>query len=393
MQIIHASPIFRILAPSTLRGYQATIIIPESEKELKNAIEHIVFPVERLVVDLGLGDWHLRLGIPDDLVFLVEVGGHVGDGDDLASILHLLSGAAGRVARNPQHRRLRSDARVEISIALHFRCVQLVRIGKVAGNHAPHRRVVGVDVGPQELLEYAGSLMGRHTRVDTVFRRGCLLVAVGRRVGALAGREIALIRKQTTLLLLKTLGKVLQKGIESSVQRDVIQSGEDQEDDHQDERSKSTLVAKLDSEETNETALGNVETNEELLQSTGIDQALGVDVDVVHEEKIVPVGEIEEPHSNGGEQKDERRNAGIADSFQRLATCIIVRRLFSLTNDEQVRVNGENGTPAKTGQRNPALVHLARSRVEQFAQNLGNDQPNESDEEAGDNTQTLQHKV
>jgi hypothetical protein len=61
--------------------------------------------------------------------------------------------------------------------------------------------------------------------------------------------------------------------------------------------------------------LGNVEADKELLKGAGVDQALSVDVDIIDEEEVVAVCKIEEAETNGGEDKDERSNACVANGY------------------------------------------------------------------------------
>ena len=63
------------------------------------------------------------------------------------------------------------------------------------------------------------------------------------------------------------------------------------------------------------------------------------------------------------------------------------------TNNEQVRVDREEGTPSKTGKVVPAVVHLSRSVVEQLAQGNKDDETDQLQQQARDNTETLEDEV
>jgi len=70
----------------------------------------------------------------------------------------------------------------------------------------------------------------------------------------------------------------------------MIEDCEDQKDNHEYQGSDSCS----DSEESNQTDLGEVDTCEQLLQSSWINQALGVNLTVGDEEDVISVGEVEE---------------------------------------------------------------------------------------------------
>ena len=62
----------------------------------------------------------------------------------------------------------------------------------------------------------------------------------------------------------------------------------DQKDDHENERTRGLS----DTEEADETKDGQVDTSRDLLQSTWIDQAFGVDLDIIDKKHIIPIGKI-----------------------------------------------------------------------------------------------------
>ena len=67
------------------------------------------------------------------------------------------------------------------------------------------------------------------------------------------------------------------------------------------------------SEKTDDTILSDVDSNKELLQSTRIQQALGVCGCIIDEEDVISVGEVEEPNSKGSEASDKRGNDGVGN--------------------------------------------------------------------------------
>lgn len=105
----------------------------------------------------------------------------------------------------------------------------------------------------------------------------------------------------------------------------MVEDREDDEDDHENQRTDCTdRVAAPDDEETCQADLGDVDADEQVLKSLGVDLALGVDLCVVDVQKIVAVGEVEEIKTDGGEKEDERSNAGVADG------CALVSMAFTI---------------------------------------------------------------
>lgn len=98
------------------------------------------------------------------------------------------------------------------------------------------------------------------------------------------------------------LREVVQQGVQRTVQADVEQYGEDQEDHHQDQGSNGNGRAK----KPDHAKLSKIQSGEELLDSTRIDESTSVEVVVRHKEHVVTVGEVEARHSNCGPPQHER---------------------------------------------------------------------------------------
>jgi hypothetical protein len=101
-------------------------------------------------------------------------------------------------------------------------------------------------------------------------------------------------------LCLERLGKAVEERIEGSVEREVVEDGEDQEDDHADQRTWGFGNA----EEADETNFSQVDSGQGLLECAWVEQALGVDFGVRDEEDVVSVREVKECHADGRETKN-----------------------------------------------------------------------------------------
>lgn len=85
----------------------------------------------------------------------------------------------------------------------------------------------------------------------------------------------------------------------------MVEHTENQENDHEYQRSGSGL----NTEEANKANDRKVATDQDVLQSAGIDEAFGVDVPSIDVKKVVPVGKVEEVEANCCKSEDQRRNA------------------------------------------------------------------------------------
>ena len=95
----------------------------------------------------------------------------------------------------------------------------------------------------------------------------------------------------------------------------MVQDCEDEESNHEHDRSWGCGNSK----ESDETNLSNVDTSEKMLESTRVYQALGINVAVGDEENVVSVREVEQGHSDCRKAEDEGSNAGVGNTFKKLA--------------------------------------------------------------------------
>ena len=285
-------------------------------------------------MDLLLVDWRQILSVataPDDLVVLVQVGALVCDRKHLSGVADFLSADAERVTWNPDEAELGCNGRVVVCVTLN-----LVRVLDGIGlrRNATERLVVAVDVGTKPLGEEVGSLVG-----SRVVEGRVAAICDGLMRGLLGGSSTVMVTvaftvlggEQTLLLGADRLGKGFQVRGHCAVQADVVQCGEDQHDDHQDKRTKSTTgvhlhvgtlqsvgrrhcgTATCQCEKADEADFSDIQTNKDLLQCARVDGALGVDICVVDEEHVVAEREVEQVETDSSEQKNQRSNSGVAD--------------------------------------------------------------------------------
>ena len=98
------------------------------------------------------------LGVPDQVVLLVEGAAVVGDGDDLGRVRDLLLADAGAVSGDPEQWHFGDDRGWEVSVARYGFFVQVVGVDEVVGNELAEGGVVGVDVRLEELGDEVGLL-------------------------------------------------------------------------------------------------------------------------------------------------------------------------------------------------------------------------------------------
>lgn len=194
----------------------------------------------------------------------------IGHWGDLAGIRCLLARNAHRVTRDPQQWHALRNSRVEISLFLHF---GVVAHGDFLGYEATHGGIIVVDVWLEELGEHVGFL------VWSLFGLGD-----GRAFLAVLVVSVvlfALFLEQAAFFGVHGFGEVIDHGAERGVQRDLVERGEDEEEDHKDEwADRSDALASADGKEADKADFGQIEANKELLKSTGVDTALGLKGDV-----------------------------------------------------------------------------------------------------------------
>ena len=100
----------------------------------------------------------------------------------------------------------------------------------------------------------------------------------------------------------------------------MVKNGEDQEDDHQNQRSDGTVAGGCSNgEQTDNADFGNVKTHENVLQSQWIASALGVNSNVLGEQEVVSESKVEKVETNGGEQEHKRGDNGVAKGYSRVS--------------------------------------------------------------------------
>jgi hypothetical protein len=93
------------------------------------------------------------------------------------------------------------------------------------------------------------------------------------------------------------------------------QNSEDEEDNHQNSRARSLG----DNEHSDEADLGKINTDEKLLQSSGVNKTSSVDLGLCDKQDVVTVGKIKESHTNGRPEQNNRSNDSVDNAWERLA--------------------------------------------------------------------------
>lgn len=270
--------------------------------------------------------------VPSDLGILVDEGILVGDGNDAGRVGNLLATDAERVTGNPKERSLCVDGWVEVGIAL-----GLLGIGRnvVRARGIPAQSsVVGVLIRAEELGQEVGLLLsGRRrglsktllslsgvnctdTAVDvanSIVHRETMAHAISVGFIAILG---AVFSQKKLLLVLKVLGKVVQKRLHGAIHGHMVQDGEDEKNDHQSQGTNGNLViARGHGKQSDQTHNHEVATNSQVLKSTSVGTTLGVNVGVRDVQQVVPVGEVEQVKANCSKAQNERSNAGIDNTY------------------------------------------------------------------------------
>jgi hypothetical protein len=208
----------------------------------------------------------------------------------------------------------------------------LDRVGGRAGgwDELAQLMVASVLVRAQELGEEVGlwlwggevgeTLLGGVDAVDPAVAGNAGQGSWGRqiiRVGI--GDAVALCGEKGFLFSFQVLGQVVEKGLHGAVHCEVVENDEDQEDDHQNQRADGELVGTgAHGEQTDQTDNGQVATDSEVLQTTSVASALGVDACIRHVQHVVPVSKVEQVETNGTETHDEGRDARVGDGYKKL---------------------------------------------------------------------------
>lgn len=255
-----------------------------------------------------------------DLVLLVQPGILISDGDYLQRMLDFLPADTSWVTRNPEKRSLRSNRGVEVCITFNF--WRILDAVQGMGHKTAHSGVVCVLIWAEKLCKDARLLVGgrESSVVQTLLHRVHLvrIVTVLNRAGrvtAVGLAQLAALQLEEALLFsFQILGKIVDQGLQGTVQRQVVKDKEDKEDDLQDQRSNSHPVGtSTNGEQTDEADNEEVASGCSLLQSPRINLALSVNFRVGDVEQVVSIGEVEQIETNGSETQDQRGDAGVRD--------------------------------------------------------------------------------
>ena len=149
------------------------------------------------------------------------------------------------------------------------------------------------------------------------------------------------------------------------------QHEENEVDNHQDQRADGGF----DSKQSDQTDDGEVNSSRCLLQSAWVDETLGVDIGIVHIQHVVTVSQVDQIEADGCKSQDQRCNDRVGDCCQEVSCATHTKTISSLTNSSQERVDRENGAPTKSSESSESFVHLPWRAIEEFAQELVQNQP------------------
>lgn len=189
------------------------------------------------------------------------------------------------VARDPQRGRARRDTRLVVGVeALFFRVCDL---DVVAADLASQGCVVAIQVGVEPFPDGgpAGPTMVRERRVKGV---GVFLFGL---LGAFFGFEGS--------------GEEGVEGGKSFVEGHVCEDSEEGEERHYYHGADGAA----DGEESDHADVGEVQTCEQVLEGSGVDETLGVGFEIVDEEEVVAVGLVDKVKADEGETEDQRGDA------------------------------------------------------------------------------------
>lgn len=124
--------------------------------------------------------------------------------------------------------------------------------------------------------------------------------------------------------------------------------------DHQDQGADGGF----DSEQSDETNDGEVDSSCCLLQCAWVDKTLGVDVGIEHIQHVVPISQVDQIKADGCKSQDQRCNDRVGDCYQGVSCVTRVTTMSSLTNSSQERIDRKDGAPTKSRECRKSFVHF-----------------------------------
>lgn len=264
-----------------------------------------------------------------DMVLLIQPRILIRDGDHLARVRDFLRTDAQLVARDPEQRGLRADARMVIGCALDFGRVAggFVGVGHPAAQLLVAAVLVRAEVADEEVGRARGftvgglggeALLGGVDGFDAVL---ALVLAWGAGAGFVGVRVLAgvavvalLAREERLFLGFEVLGQEVDQRGEGAVEREMVDDDEDEEDDHEDQGAECDAAAGCaDGEQANQADHQKVAADSDVLQGADERFALRVDVRVGDVQHVVAIGKVEEIETDGCEAHDERSDTRVRD--------------------------------------------------------------------------------
>lgn len=221
--------------------------------------------------------------VPYNFVILVEVGSFIRDLNGRICLHNLMPTESPPVTGDPKGGIWRRYAWLKIGCA-HL-LFSVIDRGNVAPHFSTHRREIFVHVRVEPFPECQDS-------------RAALVVDF-----VDFGLGILLVQKNLFFGVERPWQECVQRR-ESFVEGDVGQDVANEEEHHNDYRADGTF----DGKQANHTDLGEVETSQQVLQRARIDQPLGINLDIVNEEKVIPVGLVDKVQTDESKAQDQWRD-------------------------------------------------------------------------------------
>ena len=279
--------------------------------KLASVLERLVHPVELS---------HLIL-INHNLALLIQCGSLIRDGDRARCLGNLLSRDTHVVTGNDQDRDLRPNTRWQVSL-LNESLIKLIIFGHHLWNQLAHGMVIVVDVWLEEFGEHIwllGWCTGSSHAVAVLVGGAVRIDLLSFRIACDCAVAMLNLEEGKALFSLKRLGEVFDEWLKSAVETDVEEGGEDEQENHHNEWTDCSDIIQASGEETEQADFGDVEANEEVLQSTWVDGTASVDTSVVDIKEVVAIREVEEEDTDCGEDEHEWCNASVGGGYGVLA--------------------------------------------------------------------------
>lgn len=257
------------------------------------------------------------------MVLLVQSAALVRNGNHLARVGDLVLGNAKSVLWDPEDRCGASSRRWPVCVGLDLLVilVELVHV-VVLRNQSTQSVVVSVVPRLEELGNEVALLLHRGVASAGGHLACYLAQQLAGTVVSILGLAIldsssignAGTSLDKLLLNCKRAWQPIQERVQSLLDAEVEQDGEDEEGSH--ENGGPNRLG--DGEHADHADLSNVNTGKKLLESARVDQAAGIDLSIRHEQNVVSVGQVEQSKGQGRPEQNEGCDDRVRDTCMTL---------------------------------------------------------------------------